>query len=210
MLILSGAAFGEDAAGQDTNVQTADQGAPPQGVSTDEAAGQDASGEAAAQDSAPQIPPGVTLDESPTQGTTTTGQGITAEGAAEAGGTSAERAAGAEGRTRDGEDAARAASENAYGQGRVNINTATKSELILVPGINRSLADNIIQYRNSNGPFNTVDDLADVQGMDQKTIDEIRSYTKVRGQTDIQPDLIRSQQSTPFPDNAPEATGSPQ
>lgn len=170
MLILSGAAFGQDTAGQGTSSD---------GTACQGAAGQEVGAE------------------------TTTGQG-----AAEQGITSEDSAIG-EHESSNGGDAARETTENAYGQGKVNINTASKSDLMLVPGMTRTLADNILQYRDSNGPFNTVDDLANVQGIDRKKLDEIRYYTKIKGLTDIQPDLIRSEQSTPFPDYAPGSSGSP-
>ncbi len=186
VLILSGAAFGKDTAGQGTSSD---------GTASQDAAGQD-------QNATPQ---GVSTDGTAGQeesgeaaGQDAAGHGITSEDSAigEHGGI-------------NGGDAARQTTENAYGQGKVNINTASKSDLMLVPGMTRTLADNILQYRNSNGPFNTVDDLANVQGIDRKKLDEIRYYTKIKGLTDIQPDLIRSEQSAPFPDYAPGSSGSP-
>lgn len=80
--------------------------------------------------------------------------------------------------------------ERSYGEGKVNINTATSQELVMVPGIDRSMADNIVSFRDSNGPFCTLDDLTKVQGMDKEKLDSMRFYLKVEGPTDLQPDLL--------------------
>jgi len=46
----------------------------------------------------------------------------------------------------------------------VNINTATQSELEGVKGLGPSKAKAIIEYREKNGPFKSVDDLDKVKG----------------------------------------------
>ncbi len=215
MLIASGAGFAQDtgAGCQDAGGEnTTDQGTTAQGVGAGGTSTQDTGGEAAGQGAGTQ---GVSTGGTASQGTAAqgvgaeaTGQGITSEGAAGGGGITGETE-GIGGGGGDKGSVARETSENAYGQGKVNINTATKGELIMVPGISRSLADSIIQYRDTNGPFNNVDDLANVRGIDQDKIDDIRFYTKLEGPTDIEPDLVRSQQSTPFPEYAPDSGGSP-
>ena len=52
----------------------------------------------------------------------------------------------------------------------VNINTADKN----VKGIGEKRAEAIIVYREQNGPFKSVDDLASVQGIGQSIIDKNR------------------------------------
>ncbi len=47
----------------------------------------------------------------------------------------------------------------------VNINTASKAELMSVRGIGEKRAEAIIAYRDQNGPFKSVDDLESVQGV---------------------------------------------
>ncbi|KAH9499802.1 Endonuclease/exonuclease/phosphatase domain-containing protein 1 [Bulinus truncatus] len=47
----------------------------------------------------------------------------------------------------------------------VNINTATEEEFMTLPGINRSVAKNIIDYRNHIGSFKCVEDLALASGV---------------------------------------------
>ena len=54
---------------------------------------------------------------------------------------------------------------NPENRGKININTATVSQLQLLPEIGEVLAQSIIEYREENGPFNTIDDLLKVNGI---------------------------------------------
>jgi competence ComEA-like helix-hairpin-helix protein len=62
---------------------------------------------------------------------------------------------------------------------KVDINTASAQDFQTVPGIDATLAQNIVSYRDANGPFSSVDDLTKVQGMDMQKLDSIRSSLTV-------------------------------
>jgi competence protein ComEA len=47
----------------------------------------------------------------------------------------------------------------------VNINTAGAAELDGLPGIGQSIADRIVEYRTTNGPFKAAEDLRNVKGI---------------------------------------------
>ena len=59
---------------------------------------------------------------------------------------------------------------------KINLNTATAEHLQVIPGMDQALAQGIVDYRQANGPFSSVDDLSQVQGMDQQKIDSIKEH----------------------------------
>ena len=56
----------------------------------------------------------------------------------------------------------------------VNINTAGVDELDSLPGIGPVLAQRIIDWRTANGPFTSLEDLLQVSGIGQTTLDGLR------------------------------------
>lgn len=63
--------------------------------------------------------------------------------------------------------------------GPVNINTATKEQLMTLEGIGEVKAQAILDYRRENGYFYTVDELTKVTGIGDKTLDKIRASITV-------------------------------
>ncbi len=61
----------------------------------------------------------------------------------------------------------------------VNINTADQTELESLPEIGPHLAGEIIAYRETNGPFNTVDELLNVSGVGPVILETIRDLITV-------------------------------
>lgn len=58
--------------------------------------------------------------------------------------------------------------------GKININTASATELDTLAGVGPVTAKNIIDYRTQHGSFKTIDELDKVKGIGKKTIDKFR------------------------------------
>lgn len=72
------------------------------------------------------------------------------------------------------------ASENSSPrEGKVNINTATQSQLEVLPGIGPVKARSIIKYRQENGFFSSIEELLQVNGIGDKTLDGIRELISI-------------------------------
>ncbi len=63
--------------------------------------------------------------------------------------------------------------------GPININRATAGELDSLPGIGPVLASRIIDYRKSNGPYTSVDDLQKVSGIGSAKFAQFKSKVRV-------------------------------
>ncbi|WP_347297554.1 helix-hairpin-helix domain-containing protein [Dolosigranulum savutiense] len=66
------------------------------------------------------------------------------------------------------------------GELAVNINTATEQELMTLSGIGQAKAQQIIQYREENGLFDTPEDLMNVSGIGEKSFETLRDRIKVK------------------------------
>ena len=65
-------------------------------------------------------------------------------------------------------------SDAAPSDGRVNINTATREELMTIPGIGASKAESIIKYRETNGAFQKIEDIMQITGIKEGVFQKIR------------------------------------
>ena len=62
---------------------------------------------------------------------------------------------------------------------QVNINTATKEELMTIGGIGESKATQIISYRETNGPFQKIEDIMNISGIKEGIFSKIKDYMTV-------------------------------
>ncbi|MFO7154312.1 MAG: helix-hairpin-helix domain-containing protein [Caldicoprobacter oshimai] len=65
------------------------------------------------------------------------------------------------------------------GQQKVNINTADEATLDTLPGIGPSKAKRIIEYREQNGPFKSVEEIKNVSGIGDKTFEQLKDLITV-------------------------------
>ncbi|MDE7230688.1 MAG: helix-hairpin-helix domain-containing protein [Oscillospiraceae bacterium] len=63
--------------------------------------------------------------------------------------------------------------------GKININTATVTELMTLDGIGEVKAKAIVEYREANGYFKSIDDLVLVSGIGEKTLEKNRDRITV-------------------------------
>ncbi|WP_214699093.1 MULTISPECIES: helix-hairpin-helix domain-containing protein [unclassified Exiguobacterium] len=61
----------------------------------------------------------------------------------------------------------------------VHVNSATKDELMSVPGIGPAKADAILNHLKENGPFKSYEDLGNVKGFGEKTLESMKPYLLV-------------------------------
>jgi len=67
----------------------------------------------------------------------------------------------------------------ASGDDPIDLNRATISELVQLPGVGEVIAKRIVDFREEHGPFKRVDDLMKVKGIGEKSLDKIRPYVRV-------------------------------
>jgi len=63
---------------------------------------------------------------------------------------------------------------------KVNINTADVTTLETLPGIGPSLAQRIVDYRQTHGPFDQIEDIMEVSGIGPATLEKIRDSIATR------------------------------
>lgn len=63
--------------------------------------------------------------------------------------------------------------------GRVNLNSASAAELEELPRIGTALATRIIEWRDANGPFKSIEDIQQVKGVSAAVFDEIKDLVSV-------------------------------
>jgi competence protein ComEA len=63
----------------------------------------------------------------------------------------------------------------------ININTATRDELVALPGIGPAKAQAILDHRKAHGPFKSIEGLKDVKGIGAKRFEKLKPELAVTG-----------------------------
>jgi len=69
--------------------------------------------------------------------------------------------------------------------GQVNINTASAEELQLLPRVGPALATRIVEFREANGLFASVEELMRVRGVGERSFETLRPYLSVKGESTL-------------------------
>ena len=82
-----------------------------------------------------------------------------------------------------GEDISRAETAGVHpdekNDGKININTAAKEELMTLNGIGEARADSIIKYREEHGGFRSIEELKEVEGIKDGIFNKVKDQVKV-------------------------------
>jgi competence protein ComEA len=70
--------------------------------------------------------------------------------------------------------------EPSIAEGSIDLNSASADDLQALPGIGPVLAERIVAFREENGAFTSVDELADVAGVTERELDAWLPYLTVR------------------------------
>lgn len=72
-----------------------------------------------------------------------------------------------------------AGSEGLLQDGKININTASKDELMTLPGIGEVKAEAIVRYRETEGSFQSVEDIKKIEGIKEGVFNKIKDQIKI-------------------------------
>jgi competence protein ComEA len=66
----------------------------------------------------------------------------------------------------------------------LDLNSATAADLESLPGVGRSTAERIIEYRQKNGPFKKIEELMNVKGIGEKSFLKLKPLIAVSPKTE--------------------------
>jgi competence protein ComEA len=69
--------------------------------------------------------------------------------------------------------------------GKLNLNTATEEQLMLLPTVGASKAERIVTWRKKNGGFKRTADLRHVKGFGYKTFKKLEPFLDIQGDTTL-------------------------
>jgi competence protein ComEA len=71
--------------------------------------------------------------------------------------------------------------------GKLNLNTASVDQLMMLPGVGPSKAERVVAWRGKHGPFKRVQDLRKVKGFGYKTLKKLEPNLDVKGESTLAP-----------------------
>ncbi|MEM7481178.1 MAG: helix-hairpin-helix domain-containing protein [Acidobacteriota bacterium] len=77
---------------------------------------------------------------------------------------------------------------------KVNINTASATELALLPRVGPAVSQRIVDFREDNGPFKSLEELMLVRGIGEKTFEQMLPYITLKGDTTLS-EKVRTQRA---------------
>ncbi|HEY4241916.1 MAG TPA: helix-hairpin-helix domain-containing protein [Kofleriaceae bacterium] len=69
--------------------------------------------------------------------------------------------------------------------GKLNLNTATEDQLLLLPTVGPAKAERIVEWRKHNGGFKRTADLRRVKGFGYRTFKRLEPFLDVKGETTL-------------------------
>ncbi|MDP1677695.1 MAG: helix-hairpin-helix domain-containing protein [Bacteroidota bacterium] len=63
---------------------------------------------------------------------------------------------------------------------KININGATKTELMSLPGIGEAMAERIMLHRDEKGKFKTINELRKIKGIGEKKFEKLKPHIEVQ------------------------------
>ena len=69
--------------------------------------------------------------------------------------------------------------------GVINVNTATAEQIAFLPRVGIKLAERVVDYRKTNGPFKKIEDLMEVKGVGEKLFVVLQPHLTVSGTTTL-------------------------
>ena len=74
-----------------------------------------------------------------------------------------------------------------FAEHRIDLNRATRSELVQIPGVGTQLADRIVLHRETHGKFGRVEDLSNIHGIGDATLNKIRPFVAIQPADAVEP-----------------------
>ncbi|HKB71087.1 MAG TPA: helix-hairpin-helix domain-containing protein [Thermoanaerobaculia bacterium] len=80
---------------------------------------------------------------------------------------------------------AKGAANTSAASGTINVNSASAEQIALLPRVGLKLAQKVVEYRKTNGPFKKIEDLMEVKGVGEKLFVVLRPHLTVSGATTL-------------------------